>query len=323
MNQRIIKSLTERDLKEVMALYDIPLETNRLVMISQNATYNINESYALKMMDGSDRDLDQIEAQLDYEAFLIKHGIRIPCVYQTKDRQRIVVRDIGHDRVFFILMAWIEGKPLSRQAAESNAALIVQWGDLMGRMHALANSFPWTDKRFHYQDDPTLSHAESILSTHHPEMLKDYQMTLRTIQTCPKNANTYGMMHADMHQGNLLLCGKDLVVLDFDDCCYGYFMMDLAAAFDGYMADIPMGDEWIKDAMFFLKTIGEGYGRHIDDVIFFKVWFPVFLKYRYYILLIFFYESTDQSETWIKEVLDLIEGHEQLMSTLFEAFATM
>ncbi len=48
-----------------MALCDIPLETNRLVMISQNATYNINESYALKMMDGSDRDLDQIEAQLD------------------------------------------------------------------------------------------------------------------------------------------------------------------------------------------------------------------------------------------------------------------
>lgn len=43
-------------------------------------------------------------------------------------------------------------------------------------------------------------------------------------------ANRFGLIHADMRLGNLLLQGNDLALLDFDDCGFGWFTYDFAAA---------------------------------------------------------------------------------------------
>lgn len=40
----------------------------------------------------------------------------------------------------------------------------------------------------------------------------------------------FGLIHADMRLANLLVDGERLVLLDFDDCGFGWFMYDLAAS---------------------------------------------------------------------------------------------
>src|SRR5690606_5257993 len=40
----------------------------------------------------------------------------------------------------------------------------------------------------------------------------------------------YGLIHADLRLANLLVDGRDLGVIDFDDCGFGWYMYDLAAA---------------------------------------------------------------------------------------------
>ncbi len=40
----------------------------------------------------------------------------------------------------------------------------------------------------------------------------------------------FGLIHADLRLANLLVEGDQIKVIDFDDCCFGWFMHDLASA---------------------------------------------------------------------------------------------
>lgn len=53
----------------------------------------------------------------------------------------------------------------------------------------------------------------------------------------------FGLIHADMRLGNLLVAGARVTLIDFDDCGFGWFMYDLAAALSFHEAD-PRAPEW-------------------------------------------------------------------------------
>ena len=40
----------------------------------------------------------------------------------------------------------------------------------------------------------------------------------------------FGLIHADMRLANLLVNGRDIQVIDFDDCGFGWFLFDLGAS---------------------------------------------------------------------------------------------
>lgn len=84
----------------------------------------------------------------------------------------------------------------------------------------------------------------------------------------------FGLIHADMRLGNLLVDGSELSIIDFDDCGYCWFAYDFAAAVSfheaqaivphlkqawlrGYIAMRPLGDEDIAamDTMIVLRRM--------------------------------------------------------------------
>ena len=46
----------------------------------------------------------------------------------------------------------------------------------------------------------------------------------------PRDPEHWGMIHADLHHGNLLIEGAALSVIDFDDAAFGWYLYDLAVA---------------------------------------------------------------------------------------------
>ncbi|MDP2738517.1 MAG: phosphotransferase [Pseudorhodobacter sp.] len=53
-----------------------------------------------------------------------------------------------------------------------------------------------------------------------------------------KGADRYGLIHADMRLANLLIDGSTTRLIDFDDCGFGWFMYDFAAAIS-FIEDHP------------------------------------------------------------------------------------
>lgn len=53
---------------------------------------------------------------------------------------------------------------------------------------------------------------------------------LDALHRASRAPDAWGLVHADLRPGNLLLDGDDLTVIDFDDCGFSWFVLDLAAA---------------------------------------------------------------------------------------------
>jgi Ser/Thr protein kinase RdoA (MazF antagonist) len=84
---------------------------------------------------------------------------------------------------------------------------------------------------------------------------------------------TFGMIHADLHPGNLLVGGDGLTVIDFDDCAFGWHLYDIAvglvhqqrsphftalrhAFVRGYRTGRPLGDDALALLPMFLLVRG-------------------------------------------------------------------
>jgi Ser/Thr protein kinase RdoA (MazF antagonist) len=46
----------------------------------------------------------------------------------------------------------------------------------------------------------------------------------------PRDPEHWGVIHADLHHGNVLIDGAALSVIDFDDAAFGWYLYDLAVA---------------------------------------------------------------------------------------------
>lgn len=64
---------------------------------------------------------------------------------------------------------------------------------------------------------------------------------LETLHDASRAPDAWGLVHADLRPGNVLLDGDDLTVIDFDDSGFSWFVLDLAAALTGveHLPDAP------------------------------------------------------------------------------------
>ncbi len=52
----------------------------------------------------------------------------------------------------------------------------------------------------------------------------------RVLAAVPVDAGHFGLIHSDLHLGNVMADGPELTVIDFDDCGHGWFVHELAVA---------------------------------------------------------------------------------------------
>ena len=97
----------------------------------------------------------------------------------------------------------------------------------------------WGDWRNCFADD-----AKSLYI-----LEKAYEKACLTINSVGINNENYGLIHSDIRLSNLLEQGNTLALLDFDDCCYGYFALDLAGSLS-FMETHPfknkLVEQWLK-----------------------------------------------------------------------------
>lgn len=57
------------------------------------------------------------------------------------------------------------------------------------------------------------------------------------VRALPQTPEVYGMIHGDYQSGNLFVDWDKVWVFDFDDCCYGYYMQDVAEAMQLFLLE--------------------------------------------------------------------------------------
>ena len=122
---------------------------------------------------------------------------------------------------------------------------------------------PFWGPFWHHQ---ALTADERRLFQHAREVL---YAALRRLGQSPAN---FSLIHADLHPGNVLVDGRQLTVIDFDDCGFGWHLYDIAVALKAHQT----APRFPQIQAAFLA----GYRRHRDLTEQAEALIPMFLLIR-------------------------------------------
>lgn len=221
---------------------------------SENFIYKVkaegDRKYAMRVHRPGSHNLVELKSEHMWTEALSRYGINVPKSYETINGDYLVQAKCDGFSPYVSLMAWVDGLPLSK-ALESNKnsqfhiEKLEALGNICARMHNQA--VDW-DPPNHF--DRYKMTAENLLGneSYWEQLGKAIGMTpkqrniiissrekvIDRMKAYGQNPRTYSVIHADLHDNNVFISGGDLVVLDFDDTCFGWHQYDLATALYEY-----------------------------------------------------------------------------------------
>jgi Ser/Thr protein kinase RdoA (MazF antagonist) len=129
---------------------------------------------------------------------------------------------------------------------------------------------------------------------------------MRLTRALPSLPEDYGLIHSDLHLANIMvdLPTNAVTFLDFDDCCQGWYAMDIAMTLFDILVVYPMADK-ASFANQFLANYLIGYRQEADLSRFSIESLPHFLKLLEVGIYSQVYRSyaSGQADTWVKKFM--------------------
>lgn len=292
----------DRLAQKALALWDLPPNAHAtLLNVSENATYLVKADGGFRAIMRVHREnyhtRRAIECELAWIDALDRDQVVVtPGHYTGRDGHAIQSCTIdGLDAArFVVLFHFVEGA----QPDESGdlTAPFRQLGAMAARMHDHATSWTRPDgfERLVWDDQAVFGpqatwgnwrDAPNVDASVRP-VLEAAEQTIRSrLAAYGKGSNRHGLIHADMRLANLLIDGAETRLIDFDDCGFGWFMYDFAAAISfietdpsipalkaawlrGYRSvrDLPASDEAEIDTFIMMRRMAllAWIGSHIE-----------------------------------------------------------
>lgn len=242
------------------ALTAFPVEVGamKFVHLSENVTFRIwdrggTRSYTIRLHRPDYHTLSALRSERAWTRALISAGLPAPAPLTTRTGRDFVPIAIGGEVRQAGMSEWVEGEMLSvLLSAEPDAAARAQMffgvGELLARLHDQSSAWtPPPDFDRHRLDadgfmgpspfwgpfwaSPRLTPAEAHLLMETRDRI--HGALLRYGQ--PKR--TFGVIHADLHERNLVVGDGGLAAIDFDDTAFGWHQYDLAVALIGHQTE--------------------------------------------------------------------------------------
>ncbi len=233
------------------------------------------QPFILRISFRPDRTAEQIKAELHFVDYLAEHGVRVsrPMPSQNGETlETVQVRGIP-----LHIASFVKGKgmrvPDNGYRYREDAPIeeyYQNWGRILGRMHALAKDYQPASDQVKRPAWFEIHKSRLMIETRVPSRLPVVRDRIRSlleeVLSLPKDRNSYyGLIHGDFNDGNFTVdyTNGDITVFDFDDCCYFWFMYELASAWEGGIGRVMFrGLEERKAFMdHYMEQVMEGYNR--------------------------------------------------------------
>jgi Ser/Thr protein kinase RdoA (MazF antagonist) len=256
-----------------------------------------DQGYILRISHSSRRTPDLIQGEIEWLNYLADNGV--PAVRAIpSDRGNLVESiDLGSG-AYFTTVSFERARGDHPRQGDWDNGLAAKLGQTMGRMHALTKRFEPSQPRFRrpewyeeYETDE--GYAEKYLPPAETVVIDKFKTLLEYLYTLPKEHDSYGLVHVDMHGGNFFVDHGQITLFDFDDCMYTWFIYDMAMALFYAISHHCVDQQDIIWASRFLEQFLAGYRR--ENMINPK-WLgqiPYFLKLREIDLYIIIHRSCD------------------------------
>jgi Ser/Thr protein kinase RdoA (MazF antagonist) len=229
----------------VLPHYNIHDAKITLLQYEDNAVYHIathsGEQFVLRISaaDGHTA-AEQLSEMQWLTALRHEAGLLVPDPVQTIDGEFLITVEatgVPAPR-HCVLFRWIAGEPLVRELRPDTAKNI---GIFTACLHRHAEHFVppagfirpvlgWEQLFGVSSILGTRSHAVLVLTETERALLTEVGYRLREeLQTIEATVPPQGLIHGDLHRDNILIKDEQVGVIDFDDCAWGHYLLDIAS----------------------------------------------------------------------------------------------
>lgn len=206
--------------------------------IGAGAGTTVEQEFALRIYPKSRSDLAAIEAEVAWLAALAEAGAHVPRPWP--DRQGIVIQawQAPSDEAprHALLLTWLQGRMHDRGLTPQRLRRV---GMLCAQLHRqsarLSRAGRITTPRLAYTArlDAWASGTRPGAATLSPALRRLARLAasrlVRELDGFARSADLYGFVHGDLHPWNLLFTRDSAGAIDFSDCGWGHYALDLAS----------------------------------------------------------------------------------------------
>ena len=183
-----------------------------------------------------DRSRGDLLAEAEYVRYLFERGGSVSNVIDSR-RGNLVEEIIYDGHTFYVcLFERAEGKLLvENNYRYREGAPLSEYdyncGKTLGKLHQLSKEYQPTHRRYHFGDKYNAEFIEQMIPASFPVLKQRITELLSTLSGLERDRVSYGMVHFDYGDGNYMInfsTGR-ITVFDFDDCCYCWYLYDLAS----------------------------------------------------------------------------------------------
>ena len=282
MEPRIKTRFNDPILHAAMQRYDIAEGNIRLLDGFESFLFEFErdgQPGILRLGHSLRRSPQLIQAEVDWINYLAAGGAGVARALFSASGRLVEALDDGQGGQF-LATAFERARGKDADDSEWTPALFERYGELIGRIHALSRSYtpPHPDcVRYAWDEDDNVNVVQ-FLPAQDGDIAAHFAVLLKYLQTLPRDNASYGLIHQDAHRSNFFVdeTGR-LTLFDFDDCCYGHYIYDLAMVIFYAITNHPEPAAAVAD---FLPAFLQGYRRenHLDAAWFKEI--PPFLKLR-------------------------------------------
>ncbi|UIO40129.1 phosphotransferase [Brevibacillus brevis] len=269
--------------------YDLDGEHIRFNQLSDTCTFVIETEkdgdYLLRIHANKNR--NEIDSELAWLSYLHeKMDVAIPKGVECRNGSKTVSIELANgDCVFVSVMCWVEGEHVDEKITEEQ---VYKEGVLLAKLHTVSPDFQlppefarpiWGEDSFKQSMTRLAEHYHRFLTDEEFEL---YQLAADKILTglskLDKNSSNYGIIHGDLHQGNIVFHNGDPRPIDFGRCGFGYYLYDIAhtilglfpaqreLVMKGYESLRKLEGDWLsKLESFAVMVMIENYSHHASD----------------------------------------------------------
>ena len=224
--------------EEALRHFEVQQTEIKPLVHAENTTYRVSGpdgDWCLRIGRPGYQSDANVRSELEFLAALVRAGHRVPVPHEA-GLVRVRVASVPEERSC-VLFRWQEGE-FRPEGYDGDAAYAV--GVLMAGLHEFAVGWdrPTEFQRPDLSGGPLALEVAEIdaldparISTHNRDLLHQINAEYVAVrQELPKTDTNYGLIHADLHHGNVLFRDGVPAAIDFDDSGFHYFAADFASA---------------------------------------------------------------------------------------------
>ena len=323
MELSIKEAITDKIISESGAHYGVSFEDIKYVGGFENFVYEYQKDgidYILRLVHSTHRISDHVMGEIEFIDYLSHNGANVSNVVKTLEGELQVQIACDTPGDYFTVCTFTRA-PGTYVGKRTDDEFNYKFGSAVEKLHRLTKKYSPIKKRYHWHEENFVDIGKKYLPGKYQYMIAKCEAHIEKLKKLPIDIDCYGLIHTDLHFGNLYYDDSVITFFDWDDSAYKHFISDIAIIIY-YQFGLTMDtDVQIEDKTYnFLKHFMKGY--EIENKLDQK-WFEYlndFLLLRTFILFFVIYGAGEDmvNSSWGQMFINKFENRIKNDTPLFD-----